>query len=346
MKTAKPKRIPFTVENVTKSLVSFTGISSDRLIVKKSAVKLGGYYVWISGMFDDSPLEIYSGEKALDDHTVWYLATQSHDSWNDFVTTGRSQWELLQAIAKGCRLSRLKPWIVAHGRENNYSEAEVKNSLKYPLKTLVKLCDGDNLDDQLAVLALQCNYSRQAMAAHLLPVLGGAKTYWSDVHYFVDTPESYIIQYGICDTENDAGWAKLLSCIELAKAAPQRKAAITKEIFEWLYKQLLSLRNEHGQPMAVLLKRFSPSPINPGSAAIFTLELKLDLMPKDVASILDNLATSALKDIDETSSSIVTYAVYVLFHRDSSYLPRKLFRVVGAEVAPTELHKFPKNNHG
>ena len=243
----------------------------------------------------------------------------------------------MQAIAKGCRLSRLNHWIVTRCRENNYTEAKVKKNLKHPLETLVELCDGDLLEDRLTVLTQQCNYSRQDMATHLLPALGGAKAYWSNLYYYVDTPEGFIVEYSINDTEEDTGWAKLLSSIELTKAAPQRKAAITSAIFGWLYDQLILPSKDHGKPEAVVLKCLGHGTTTPD---VFNIELKDNLKPKDVAAILDGIASTALQNADETPSPITTYAVYILFHGDSAYIPRKLFRVVGAKVTPTEPPKF------
>jgi len=128
--------------------------------------------------------------------------------------------------------------------------------------------------------------------------------------------------------------------VPLPAMNPDGKGMIAQQIEQWLRKQVILPEKIHGRPSKILLRHLNVERQVQGDVSSF--QVKLDPGSVDINALINEICDSAQKDADDLNSGIQNYALYAFFPSDLDYLPRKVFRVAGAnedferELTPSE----------
>lgn len=181
------RKLPFTVQNVVRSFSEVTGLSPDKLSVRDVIGRTTKFCeVIVEGpalgdQYFTGGVTVYRDQDALDDCSVGDLERDEFDEVSDVGDL--SLEDIVRHASKGCRLSDLRHWIIAEGRGQCLTDAEIKDRLKRPLETLVEHYREHDMEGAFSTLLQQCRYDDAKIERHLIRAAGGSQKIWRDELY-------------------------------------------------------------------------------------------------------------------------------------------------------------------
>lgn len=188
----KTKGHPFTLDSAIKAVSALTGVPESEFNEAKRSEAVKDSVLVSTRQPAMSRIRVYKDQKALNRHCAADVVTFNSGELAAFLDFESLPDEtVIATVAKHCRLSDLRHWIIAEGRHQDLSERAIKSDLKHPVKTLAKY-ESDDSEAILMVLEHQCKPNLQDIAESLMEIIGGGQQYYSGMDFF-STPEGFIV---------------------------------------------------------------------------------------------------------------------------------------------------------
>jgi hypothetical protein len=122
--------------------------------------------------------------------------------------------------------------------------------------------------------------------------------------------------------------------------SPENKNIVETQIRDWVLREVAYPDTKRGKCAKVIVRHLNLERKPNGD--VIALPVKLEEGAEDeIEPLLAQIAEAAQQDATDANSGVQTYAIYAYYSNDSSYVPRKIFRVAAdtefeRDLAPSE----------